>query len=138
MKKYPLITILLTTLLLTACDPTSRDPFHPLNDINTFNKKAAIFILRGVSTGVCETFLFRESLTSIISEPVTKERRYNVRCRDYQRKSDREKCYREEYTDKTGNLACVIGYNHKKDDTSPLLGLVIIETIIELFRENAR
>ena len=137
MKKFGLIPILLSSFLLTACGPTSA---NPVETINTINKKAAIFIIRGVSTGICESFFFKDALDKALTGVITHESSTNNSCSHFGgRISDRSTgCYQENYEDYNVNpvdLACVIGYTgvQKNPSNQSILGVFITGTILNIF-----
>ena len=135
MKKFGLIPILLSSFLLTACGPTSA---NPIETINTINQKAAIFIIRGVSTSICESFAFKYALDQALTGVITHESSTNNSCSHFGgRTSDRSNgCYQENYTVKPVDIACVIGYTGVKKihSSQDILGVFITDLILETFR----
>ena len=138
MKKFGLIPILLSSFLLTACGPTSA---NPIETINTINKKAAIFIIRGVSTGICEHFLFKGALDKALTGVITHESSTNNSCSHFGgKRSDRSNgCYQRDYTVNPVDLACVIGYTgvQKNPSNESILGAFITGTIFDIFTRMA-
>jgi hypothetical protein len=140
MKKLKLTAILLSVFLLTACGGVSKNPIDTIDNINTFNQKAAIFILKGVTKNTCESPLFRTALSEALTGVITKERPNSASCDDYSRRNNRNNdCYQQDYPADPGNLACAIGYNDVKDNdkNENILDFAIIGTIIYLFTQIA-
>jgi len=136
MKKLGLTLVLLSAFLFTACGGVSTNPLETINNINKFNTKAAIFILKGTPKKVCEGPLFKASLSEALSGVITHERSNTATCSDYSRTNNRQGCYQENYPETTpGNLACVIGYDGVKENSNNenILNTLIIGTIIDLF-----
>ena len=135
MQKLKLTIILFTTLLLSACGGVSTNPTETIKNVNEFNKKAAIFIIKGVSTGICESPLFRNPLSEALTGVITQERPSSVSCNDYGRTNSRTTgCYKEDYI-RPGNLACIIGYDGVKNNNgnTNVLNALITGTIISIF-----
>jgi len=138
MKKLGLTLVLLSAFLFTACGGVSTNPLETINNINKFNTKVAIFILKGVPKKVCEGPLFKASLSEALTGVITNERSNTATCNDYSRTNDRRGCHQQAYPN-NGNLACVIGYDEVKTNSNNenILGAFIIETIIQLFIQIA-
>ena len=134
MQKLKLTIILFTTLLLSACGGISTNPIETIKNVNEFNKKAAIFIIKGASRGVCESPLFKGALEQNLLGVITSEAPKATTCNTFGRTNSRTTCYEEDYTN-PGNIACIIGYNNIKDNDNndPILGQYIILIIVNLF-----
>jgi len=138
MKKFGLVFIIFSSLIFTSCGSVSTNPIETVNNIN---KKAAIFIIRGVSTGICESFLFKTALDKALTGAITHEGAKSTSCNDFGGRKDNRSngCYREDYSATPGNLACIIGYNGvKKNPTNqPILNAFITGTILDIFMRLA-
>jgi len=134
MKYMRLIPIILSTFLLMGCGGVSTNPIETINNVNEFNKKAAIFIIKSASRGVCESPLFKGTLEKNLLGVITSEAPKATTCNTFGRTNSRTTCYEEDYSN-PGNIACIIGYNNIKDNENndPILGQYIILIIVNLF-----
>ncbi|MCF6244774.1 MAG: hypothetical protein L3J43_07025 [Sulfurovum sp.] len=132
MQKFRFTLVILTTLLFSSCGGVSTNPIETVNNIN---KRAAIFIIRGVSTGVCKSYLFKTALDKALTGVITHEEPKSFTCNNFDRKNDRRGCYQENYTATPGDLACIIGYDGVKENekNENILGAFITGTILDIF-----